>query len=293
MNKLSFFEKLSRRREAGKYVCFGFDPVYDRIPKASLMYDQDTAISKQPEEMLNFCKKLIEPATEVVGCFKPNIAFFERYGSRGISALEDLIAEMRKRAPEIPIILDAKRADIGKTNEGYAEFAFDHLKVDAITVQPYFGHEAMEPFWRHADKGVIVLCKTSNPGSGEFQNLPVYNDKRKPLYQQVAENVANHKMWNLYGNCALMVGATFPEELMAVRGIVGNMEILIPGVGTQGGSAEMAVRAGMNSRRSGFIINTSSGAMFASSGPDFVEATVNNLTKINDEITNTLSDYLR
>ncbi len=197
---------------------------------------------------------------------------------------------MRAQAPEVPIILDAKRADIGKTNEGYAEFAFDHLQVDAITVQPYFGHEAMEPFLRRADKGVIVLCKTSNQGSGEFQNLTV-SDTQKPLYQTVAENVADRNTWNRNQNCSLVVGATYPEELMKVRDLVGDMNILIPGVGAQGGSLGVALKSGMNRRGTGHIINTSSGAMFASNGTDHVEATVANLAEQNAGISKYLSDY--
>ena len=282
----SFFDKLQARWEARKFVCFGFDPVYDRIPQSARLYggsNEPVDESLHPQEIVNFCKTLIEPAAEQAGCFKPNIAFFERYGSKGVYALEEIVRWMRTLAPDVPVILDAKRADIGNTNEGYAEFAFDHLKVDAITVHPYLGHEAMEPFLRRSDKGVIVLCRTSTPGAGEFQDL-VIKGKNCPLYVDVAEKVTDKRTWNKNGNCGVVVGATYPEELIQVRSIVGEMPILIPGVGAQGGDAASAAKNGMNSAGTGHIINTSSGAMFASDGPDYIDAMVRNLTDINNQI---------
>jgi len=283
---LSFSDKLAARWETGRFVCFGFDPVYDRIPKTARLYgDTENGAPKdmQPQEIVNFCKTLIDPVADIVGCFKPNVAFYQRYGSKGIYALEEVIRLMRERAPNVPIILDAKLADIGNTNEGYAEFVFDHLQADAITVHPYLGHEAMEPFLRRSDKGVIVLCRTSNPGGGEFQDLVMKGDNT-PLYKKVADNVSNSKMWNKNGNCGVVVGATYPEELIQVRSIVGEIPILIPGVGTQGGDAATAARNGMNSDSTGHIISTSSGAMFASDGADYIDATVANLTDNNNQI---------
>ena len=165
----------------------------------------------------------------------------------------------------MPIILDAKRGDIGNTNEGYVKMTFDKLGVDAITVSPYLGKESLEPFLQRSDCGIIVLVKTSNPGAGEFQDLIVYPERSrrgKPLYQVVAKRIATD--WNTNGNCAVVVGATYPEELLQVRKIIGDMPILIPGIGAQGGNVLETVKNGVNSKKQGIIISSSRGIIFAS-----------------------------
>jgi orotidine-5'-phosphate decarboxylase len=167
------------------------------------------------------------------------------------------------------VILDAKRADIGTTNLGYVQAAFDIIGVDAITVHPYLGKEALAPFLARKEKGIIVLAKTSNPGAGEFQDLPV-GDLQEPLYQVVARHVAQN--WNANGNCALVVGATYPADLKKVRAIIGDMPILIPGIGVQGGEIAATVAAGKDSRGWGMIINSSRGVIFASKEDDFAQA---------------------
>ncbi len=255
---------------------------------------------------------------DLVCAYKPNAAFYEAHGAEGISALHRTIADIHAIAPNIPVILDAKRADIGNTNAGYVDAAFSFLRADAITVHPYLGAEALQPFLDRADKGIIVLCRTSNPGAGEFQDRKVAltfgelaelvgdadraNDLageigwsyptggyRMPMYQYMALRISRH--WNKNGNCALVVGATYPEELRAVRRIVGDMPILIPGVGFQQKGVpleqqvEQVVGAGKDSRGQGMIINSSRGIIFASSGHDFAEAARRETKKLHHLIT--------
>ncbi len=183
-------------------------------------------------------------------------------------------------APDVPVILDAKDMDIGNTNTGYVRMAFEYCQADAITINPYLGMEAAQPFLDQKDKGIIVLCRTSNKGSGEFQDLLIKSDM--PLYQYVASRVA--KYWNKNGNCALVVGATYPNELAQVRRIVGDMPILIPGIGVQGGDVEATVKAGRDSRGQGMIINASRSIIFASNGPDFAEAARRETLKLHNLI---------
>lgn len=222
--------------------------------------------------------------------YKPNAAFYETHGTDGIAALQRTIADIHEQAPSVPVILDAKRADIGNTNNGYVAMAFDYLQADAITVHPYFGVEALTPFLERKEKGIIVLCRTSNPGAGEFQDIMVKCPLAEhdfppewPLYQHVAFQVMKH--WNINGNCTLVVGATYPKELGEVRRIVGDyMPILIPGIGTQGGDVEKVVLAGKDSRGKGMIINSASGIIFASKGADYAEAARRETLKLHDFI---------
>lgn len=189
-------------------------------------------------------------------------------------ALQDTINFIHEVASWIPVILDCKRADIGDTNLGYVKMV-ERFGADAITVQNYFGYQAMAPFLNNADLGVIVLCHTSNKGAEEFQNLQVVDPatgETLQFYQLVAKHVADPNTWNRNRNCAIVMGATFPEELATIREIVGpDMPILIPGIGKQGGDLDKALRNGFNSDFSGVIINNSSGIIFASSGEDFAE----------------------
>lgn len=205
-----------------------------------------------------FNKKIIGQTHDLVCAYKPNSAFYEAEGASGIEELKKTCDYLRKKFPEIVIILDAKRGDIGSTNEGYVKYAFDYLRVDAITLHPYLGSEAIKPFLERADKGVIVLVRTSNPGAGEFQDLKV---EKKFLYEIVAERVA--KFWNKNGNCLMVCGATYPEELAKLRKIALDMWFLVPGIGAQGGDIEKTVNAGLNKNGYGIIINSSRGIIFA------------------------------
>ena len=255
-------QMLEAKWAEGKFVCVGLDPDEDKIPQEDL----------PPSEPIfySFCTKIVEATRDLVCAYKPNLAFFLAHGSDGVRSLEDIIDKIHKIAPDVPVILDAKVADIGNTNNGYTKFAFDRLEADAITVHPYLGQEALKPFLDRKDKGVIVLCRTSNPGAGEFQDLRIPNsfevavdnrdlEKLNPrLYEFVAHRVMHR--WNANGNCCLVAGATYPDELAAIRKIAPDMPLLIPGVGKQGGDVSRVVKAAGGKR---MVINSSSGIIFA------------------------------
>lgn len=255
-----FLELASLQWSTGNSLCVGLDPDLERLPDSA----RGATVR---ERLLAFLAPIIDATADIAGFYKPNSAFFEAYGAEGFEALADTCAHIRAAAPQCPIILDAKRGDIGTTNEGYVRMAFDVLGVDAITVHPYLGGEALQPFLDRREKGVIVLAKTSNHGSGEFQDREVDGE---PLYARVARHVATE--WNRNGNCGLVVGSTYPRELAHVRAIVGRMPILMPGVGAQGADVAASVKAGRNGDGSGMIINSSRGILYASSGTDFADA---------------------
>jgi orotidine-5'-phosphate decarboxylase len=259
----TFRSMLEHRWQHGKFVCVGLDSDYDQLPTN---VKQERSVE---EAMVFFNERIIDATADLVCAFKPNAAFYEAQGDAGFRALTRTVQYIHESYPGIPVILDAKRADIGSTNQGYVQAAFDLMGVDAITVHPYPGKEALEPFLARKEKGIIVLAKTSNPGSGEFQDLRV-GEEREPLYMVVARHVAEE--WNANGNCGVVIGATYPEELRRVREIVGNMPILIPGLGAQGGEIAATVLAGKDSRGWGMILNSSRGIIFASKGSDFAEA---------------------
>lgn len=286
---MNFKAKLnSIAKKNNSLVCVGLDSDITKIPE----YIRS---GKHPQSTFN--KAIIEATHDLVCAYKPNTAFYEACGKAGIAALKMTCDYLKEKYPEIPVILDAKRADIGNTNEGYAKFAFDYLGADAITVHPYLGREALKPFLDREDKGVIILCRTSNPGAGEFQDLIVSGKDtsevflrdssdgggvKKPLYQIIAEHVARD--WNYKGNCGLVVGATYPDELDIVRHIVGDMLILIPGVGAQGGDAEKTVKAGVDKDGQNAIINSSRGIIFADGSEKFAEKAREETIKLRDEI---------
>lgn len=201
---------------------------------------------------------IIQATSDLVCAYKPNSAFYEARGDQGIRELRLTCDYLREKHPDIPIILDAKRADISSTNQAYINYAFDYVGADAITLQPYLGQEALQPFLSLKDKGLFILCRTSNPGAGEFQDLKTNN---KPLWHIIAENVS--KKWNQNQNCMLVVGATYPAELAQIRRLVGDMTLLIPGIGAQGGDIKTTVTAGKNSQNAGMIINSSRGIIFS------------------------------
>ena len=237
----------------------------------------------------------------MVCAYKPNSAFYEAHGSEGVDALREIINIVKDLAPDVPIIADCKRGDIGNTNEGYAEFAFDYLGADALTVSPYLGIGALKPFLERKDKGIFIICRTSNPEAAEFQDLCVDNPdfivdtRRLPsreadyrcrpsirLFEHVAWHVATQ--WNTNQNCCLVFGATNPEQLKAGRAIVGDMPILLPGIGVQGAEVKATVEAGKDSNGEGIIINASRSVIFASSGSDYAEAARKEAQRLHDEI---------
>lgn len=226
-----------------------------------------------------FNKAIIDATQTLVCAYKLNSAFYEARGAQGITELKMTCDYIHENYSYIPIILDAKRGDIGSTNEGYVQYAFDYLGADAITLHPYLGREALQPFLDRKDKGCIILCKTSNPGAGEIQDI---DNNGKPLYQVIAEKVV--KEWNANGNCLLVVGAPYPEELAIVRRVVGDMTLLIPGIGAQGGDMEQTVKAAMNAKGAGMTINVSRAIIFASRGEDFAGRAQNAAVRLKDHI---------
>ncbi len=269
---MTFREKLTRSwTKSNSLLCVGLDPDFDKLP---------TSLKDHPQALFEFNKAIIDATAELVSAYKPNSAFYEALGADGIEQLKLTANYLHENYPEISIILDAKRADIGNTNNGYTSFIFDYLGMDAVTLHPYLGQEALEPFLNYKDKGLIILCRTSNPGAGEFQDLLVDG---KPVYRHVAEQVS--KDWDTNGNCLLVVGATYPEEMKIIREIVGpDMPFLVPGIGAQGGDIEAVMKAGLNDNKQGLIISSSREILYASSGEDFAEAARQKATATRDEI---------
>jgi orotidine-5'-phosphate decarboxylase len=253
-------------------LCVGLDPEPSRLP---------VALRGNADAIFEFCRAIVDATADLVCCFKPQIAHFA--AQRAEDALQRLIAHIHEAHAGIPVILDAKRGDIGSTAQHYAAEAFERYRADAVTVNPYLGRDAVQPFLDRADKGVIVLCRTSNPGARDLQDLIVSDQSGgRPLYEHVAQLVARD--WNGNRNCALVVGATYPAELAAVRAMVGEMPILVPGVGAQGGDVEAVVRNGKNAQGAGLIISSSRAVLYASAGADFADAARNEARRLRDEI---------
>ncbi len=266
----TFIEKLEAGWGEKKFLCVNLDP--RKLP-ASVIKN----VSKE-EAIFNFNKALIDATHDLVLAYKPQSAFYEAEGEEGYRALKKTVVYIKENYPAIPIILDAKRGDVDHTNESYAQAIFDILGVDAVTVHPYMGMSTLQPFFDRADKGVIVLVKTSNMGSGEFQDLLIEGE---PLYIHVAKKARES---NKDGNIGVVVGATYPKELAAIRAIIGDMPILIPGIGAQGGDIAETVRAGKNSKGIGMIIAAGPSVIYASAGGDFAEAARKETEKLTEEI---------
>jgi len=237
-------------------VCVGLDPEPAKFPA----HLRDT-----PDAVFDFCAAIVDATADLVCAFKPQIAHFAAL--RAEDALERLIAHIHAKHPGIPVILDAKRGDIGSTAQHYATEAFERYRADAVTLNPYLGRDSIQPFLDHADKGVILLCRTSNPGGADFQALDCGG---LPLYLRVAETIARN--WNANGNCALVTGATWPEELGKVRAVVDDMPLLVPGIGAQGGDVEAVLRHGRTAAGMGLMISSSRAILYAGSGEDFADA---------------------
>lgn len=254
---MGFVADLRRRSQSsGSLICVGLDPDPDRFPES---------FNRSAAGALAFCTAIVDAVAETVCAFKPQIAHFA--AMRAESELEALIGHIHTRYPGIPVILDAKRGDIGSTAKRYAVEAFERYRADAVTVNPWLGGDSIEPFFDYPERGVIVLARTSNPGAADFQDLLV---EGVPLYLQVARRVARD--WNGAGNCALVVGATAPSQLAAVRAEVGDMPILVPGIGAQGGDLEVTLAAGLTADGQGLVINLSRSVLYASAGADFAAA---------------------
>ncbi len=264
---MTFLEKLDVAvAKNNSLLCVGLDPDHTRLPAGLNQFE--------------FNKAIIDATADLVCAFKPNPAFYEALGSEGIAYLEKTCAYIKSNYPNVPIIFDFKRGDIGNTNNAYAEFAFDRLFADAVTLHTYLGQEAIQTFLDNKEKGIFLMVRTSNPGAGEFQDLKL---EGIPLYQHVAKEIV--EKWNTNKNCMFIVGATFPNEAKILRQIAGDtMPFLMPGLGAQGGNASAAIRAGLTSTGSGLVINASREIIFASNDKAFAEAAREKAKTLRDEI---------
>ena len=272
---MTFIDKLRARwQQADSLVCVGLDPDPAKFPDA-FVDDEDALFS--------FCRDIVDATAGYACAFKPQIAYFAAHNG-GEAALQRLVAHINGAHPDVPVILDAKRGDIGSTAEQYAVEAFERYGADAVTLNPYMGRDSADPFLQYNDRGCVFLCHTSNPGARDFQELTVPDGSGggEPLYQRIARTIAGE--WNADGNCALVVGATFPEELKVIRGIVGDMPLLIPGIGAQGGDIEAVVRNGRTADGTGLVINSSRGILYASSGAGYAEAAADAARDLRDAI---------
>jgi orotidine-5'-phosphate decarboxylase len=264
----SFHEKLNHSvSKRNSLVCVGLDPIAEKLPLTI------------GGSFLEFNKRIVDATHDVVSAYKPNPAFYEAYGAPGVQILKDTCTYIQTNHPDIPIIIDAKRGDIGHTNAGYAKYVFEYLNADAVTIMPYMGIESLDAFFTYADRGLIVGCHSSNPGACEFQEIQVNGT---PLYHIVAETLVKKHGTN--PNTMIFMGATFPQQLVEIRKIVGDMTLLVPGIGAQGGNVETFVKAGKNSMNQGLIINSSRAILYASSGDDFAKRAREEAMKLRDEI---------
>jgi orotidine-5'-phosphate decarboxylase len=250
---MSFREKLTRAAERNRsLLCVGLDPDPARIPGG---------------DIAGFLRAIVDATSDLVCAYKPNLAFYEQLGEAGYATLRDV---MRAIPDGIPTIADAKRGDVAHTAEAYARALFDEFGFDAATVNPYLGGDSVEPFVQRADRGVIIVCRTSNPGAGDVQDLLVdFDGERRPLYEAVALKA---KAWDQHGNVGLVAGATYPDETRQLRALCPEMLFLVPGVGAQDGALADAVRAGLDERGAGIVVNASRSVAYASGADNFAEA---------------------
>ncbi len=266
---MNFITKLrSAWISSNSLLCVGLDPDPAKLP---------LVLRGKSQAIFEFNKAIIDATHDLVCAYKPQIAYFAAH-----SAEDQLLRTMeylRTQYPHIPVILDAKRGDIGSTADQYAVEAFTRYQADAVTVNPYLGGDSITPFTRYADKGVVILCRTSNAGAQDLQDLDING---QPLYVHLAHKVATQ--WNANGNCLLVVGATWPEQMQRVRAVVGDMPFLVPGVGAQGGDVKALVTAGKTADGTGLIISSSRAVLYASSGEDFAQAARSVALAARDEI---------
>ena len=250
-------------------LCVGLDPEPGRFPGA---------LKGDANKIYDFCARLVDATADVVIAFKPQIAYFAAHRAEG--QLERLMEHIRRMAPGVPIILDAKRGDIGSTAQQYAKEAFERYGADAVTLSPFMGFDSVQPYLTHADKGAFLLCRTSNPGGDDLQNQRLQSVDGQPLLYEHVARLAQGP-WNLNGQLGLVVGATYPAEIERVRVVAPHMPLLIPGVGAQGGDAVATVRAGWRPGAP-IIVNSSRAILYASSGDDFADAARREAIKTRD-----------
>ncbi len=266
---MTFIEKLKNRwTQSNSLLCVGLDPDFDRFP---------LSIKEKKNPYFEFCTAIVDATAEFACAFKPQIAYFASCGAEG--ELKDIIDYIHEKHPDIPVVLDSKRGDIGSTAKHYAKEAFVRYGADAVTLSPYMGFDSVQPYLEYEDRGAILLCRTSNPGGNDIQMLQVDG---KPIYQRVAELASGP--WNLNGQLGLVVGATYPNEIAAVRAIVGDLPLLVPGVGAQGGDINACVTAGVTKDMTGLMINSSRAILYASKAEDFKEAAARVAQETRDKI---------
>lgn len=266
---MTFIDKLHHIwHTTDSMLMVGLDPDPVRIPGK---------LADSHEGLLEFCCRIVDATAPFACGFKPQIAYFSAIGAEQV--LEKTCDFIRSRYPDHVLVLDAKRGDIGSTAEQYAVEAFDRYRADAVTINPYMGMDSAQPYLDRSDKGVIVLCRTSNPGGSDLQALQVDG---MPLYLRVAQMVANR--WNIHGQCALVVGATFPDELARVRACVGDMPLLVPGIGAQGGDIEATCNAGRDSNGFGMMINSSRAILYAGIDQNWQQASADAARQTRDAI---------
>ena len=265
---MTFLQKLEASiAKNNSLLCIGLDTDKNKIPK------------HLHGDVLTFNKAIIDDTHDIVSSYKLNSAYYEANGIAGLETLKKTIQYIQDQYASIPVIVDAKRADIGPTSEQYAKAVFDYLNADAVTVNPYLGLDAVEPFLKHQDKGIIILCRTSNPGAKDFQDLSVDG---QPLYMEVGKKIIE---WSTkYDNCLMVVGATYPEEIKQIRELAPDMCFLVPGIGAQGGDLEKTLEAGLRKDKSGLIIHSSRGIIYASSEIDFADTARNVAIKLRNQI---------
>jgi orotidine-5'-phosphate decarboxylase len=265
----AFIEQLQRGWDANdSLVCVGLDPEIERFPPH---------VAESASPIFQFNKAIIDATADLACAYKPQFAHYAAYEAE--DQLERTIDYIHRNYPGIPVILDSKRGDVGNTAERYAIEAFERYHADAVTVNPYLGGDSLEPFLKYADRGVVILCRTSNPGAVDLQDLEVSGRR---VFHVVAELAA--RRWNSRGNCMLVVGATYPRELAEVREIVGNMPLLVPGVGAQGGDVAQVVQNGQTAAGAGLVISSSRGILYASAGEDFASAARDAAQKLRAQI---------
>ena len=271
---MNFVEKLvTASRQQNSLLCVGLDPESSRFPAELRAMPVTSAV-------VRFCHTIIEATMPYVCAYKPNLAFFEVLGPAGMQVFQEVLDAI---PAHIPIIADAKRGDLGNTARNYATTLFDVYGCDAATVNPYLGHDSVAPFLAYREKGILLLCRTSNPSARDFQDLLVQGEdgQTRPLYEVVAQRVQS---WNRAGNCGLVVGATYPQELRTIRSLCPDMPILIPGVGAQGGDLEAPVAAGVDGRGERAIIAVSRAILYAGHDSNYPAAAGEAAQSLRDQI---------
>ena len=272
---MTFLEHLqSAERQNGSLLCVGLDPEPNKFP-ASMRGDAS--------KIYDFCAQIVDATADLAISFKPQIAYFAAH--RAEEQLEKLMAHIRRNAPHVPVILDAKRGDIGATAEQYAIEAFERYGADAVTLSPFMGFDSVQPYLKHHGKGAFLLCRTSNPGGDDLQNQRLASVDGQPLlYEHIAKLAQGP--WNVNGQLGLVVGATYPAEIERVRSLAPTLPLLIPGVGAQGGDAVATIKAGYRQRNGAttgaVIVSSSRAILYASSGDDFVQAARNEAMRTRD-----------